>query len=635
MKDFVAVIVLAVASFILWGVGNFTLRKSGDRTAAWPVAIGVGLAVMIFAGGILNCAHVAFGPVLWALAGVAAVISVLETKHFKFEPIQGRSAWIELIATGLVIAVVTGFAIHTQLPPKAFNVDDDFRVYFTHPVSMLATGSLLGGPLSGLGTQTLGGQAFLQGYVLSVLPIGYINGVDAVFGFMVVMLICASAGWRRYTWFPGALLGPVMVAMISPEYVNVSGLFTGSVLMATAVMLVIEEKDETGASPLILGLLYAALISVKPTFALFPVLHLPLAALTLESQKDPWKKPHPWMDAFNWTGRVALWAGLGLAPWVATHLPNYLATGTFRSDPTPAGDEGGFDLLSLYTTKYGDCALIYTIAVGCVALATLGAAIFGFADRPGRRRRLAMGLLAAGVACVVTYLMFLCVLGAAWFGFSTSLRYIVPTLLGSGVPAMVLFPRLAHRVKSEVLAGFSVGFCAVIGIIFSGSTVARYQQAMHSGSILAFYKLADTDHYTGYCEFCLSKGTTQRLRGLQSRIPAGESILADLSTPFLLDFRRNPIVNLEPGGLLAGWARVPANVRYVLWQYQAFTNFGDLGVTTVDQYTNMIAGPGAQDRTIGVRGLAFSRHLAELRTNSVEITNDGEIVVFKLAGPFK
>jgi hypothetical protein len=628
MKDILSAVVMLGAAWMLWGLGHFALRKC-DRSASFPVCIGVGLAVLIFAGGILNCAHIARGPVLWMLAIAVVVVSFLETRQFKFEPIQGRAAWIELITAGLVIAGVTGFAIHTQLPPRAFNYDDDFQKYFCHPICMLATGTVLGSPLGGLGSTTLGAQPFLQGYVLSVLPIGYINGVDAVFGLMLLMLICASAGWRRFPSFPGAVLGPVMVAIISPDYVNVSGLYIGGVLMATAVMLVVEEEEESGASALILGLLYAALVAVKPTFALFPVLHLSFSTLKVESEF------HPWRDAMAWAGKVVLWAGVGVAPWIATHWPNYIANGNLRYDPTPSGDEGGFDLLSLDVTKYGDSALSFTLAVGCVALVAIGAAIFGFAARPGWKRRQAMGVLAAGAACVVGYLTYLCLLGPAQFGYTAALRYYIPMLLGPGVLAIVLLPRISLRLKPEVLARFSSGFCAVFVVAFVGSTVARYQRAAQYGSILAFEKTADTDQYANYCQYCLSKGTAQRIRDLQSRIPAGEPVLALLSTPFLLDFHRNLVIDVEPACLLTPWARVPSKVRYVLWQVHPFKNFGDLGVTSEAGYQAMIDGPGYQDRTIGVRSLAFVKRLAELRAASKIIYEDDEFVIFKLDGPFK
>lgn len=81
-----------------------------------------------------------------------------------------------------VVALVAVFA------PRAFNFHDDFQKYFAYPTRMLATGTLAGSTLSALGSETLGAQSFLHALVLSVLPIGYINGVDAVFGQFALMV---------------------------------------------------------------------------------------------------------------------------------------------------------------------------------------------------------------------------------------------------------------------------------------------------------------------------------------------------------------------------------------------------------------------------------------------------------------
>jgi hypothetical protein len=636
MKDILSAVVMLLAAWLLWGVGRFTLRKC-HREASFPVCMGVGLAAVIFMGGVLNCAHIARAPVLWVLVLAAVTISFLEARHFRFEPITEKSAWIELIAAGLVIAGVTGFAIHTQLPPKVFNCDDDFQRYFPHPISMLATGTVLGSPLGGLGSTTLGAQAFLQGFVLSVLPIGYINGVDAVFGLMLLMLICASAGWRLYPSFPGAVLGPVVVAMINPRYVNVSSLYLGGVLMATAVMLVVDENEESGPPALILGLVYASLVALKSTFVFFPVLHLPMAALMLESRSRPWKesRSRPWKEVFGWAALVTIWAGLGLAPWIATHLPNYLARGMTGYDDVPASNGETLDLFSMEASDYRDCYLSYTVAVGGVALVAIGAAISRLAERHWLKRRVAVAVLAAAGTCTLSYLLFMCVLGSAWFGYVPSLHYFIPTLLGCGIPSVVLLPRLSLRLRSEALARLPVIYCALIAAMFAGSTVARYQQALHSGSVLAFYKLADSDQYSAYCRYCLSAKAVGRIRELQSKTPAGEPILAVLSTPFLLDYRRNDVVYMEPCGLLVPWARVPDRVRYVIWQYSAFKDFGELSLLTDSEYSAMVNGPNVQDQTIGVRNLGFRKHLQELLPSSKTIYKDDEFVVFKLDGPYK
>src|SRR5262249_35092577 len=158
------------------------------------------------------------------------------------------------------------FAVATQLPPDVFNFHDDLQKYFAHPVRQLATGTLLGSPLSALGSETLGGIAFLQSFVVSIFPLQYINGVDAIFGLSLLMILGAAAGWRLMSPLPGALFAPLLIACINPQYVNVSALYIGSCLMATAIMLTVEVQGRAAhrPCPLAMGLIYGGLIALKP-----------------------------------------------------------------------------------------------------------------------------------------------------------------------------------------------------------------------------------------------------------------------------------------------------------------------------------------------------------------------------------
>ena len=84
------------------------------------------------------------------------------------------------------------FTIATQLPPSIYNFHDDYQKYFAYPVRMVETGTVFGSPLSAMGLQTLGAQAFLDGFVVAFFPIGYINGVDAVFGLFLCLILAAQ-----------------------------------------------------------------------------------------------------------------------------------------------------------------------------------------------------------------------------------------------------------------------------------------------------------------------------------------------------------------------------------------------------------------------------------------------------------
>jgi hypothetical protein len=66
--------------------------------------------------------------------------------------------------------------------------------------------------------------------------------------------------------------------------------------------------------------------------------------------------------------------------------------------------------------------------------------------------------------------------------------------------------------------------------------------------------------YLAYNRDALSDNWTERLRGFQNMIPAGEPFEAWISTLFRLDFKRNQILDVEPAGLTTRWPEHPADV---------------------------------------------------------------------------
>lgn len=188
------VLILGVASLYGWGVA--ARRFTNAREGGWATTIALGLAALLFAGGLAALARIAYAPALWALALAGLVPCAWRPARRRPVLPAGVSARLELALAALVIAAAAGFAIATQLPPRAFNFHDDFEKYFAFPVRLLATGTLAGAPLNALGAETLGGISLLHGMVLSAFPIRYINGVDAVFGLLLLMALAASAGWQ-------------------------------------------------------------------------------------------------------------------------------------------------------------------------------------------------------------------------------------------------------------------------------------------------------------------------------------------------------------------------------------------------------------------------------------------------------
>jgi len=619
-----AVFILVIVSFVLWGVGSAVVRWSNSRPVSWPLSIAIGLAATIFIGGLLNVAHIAYAPALWALGAMELAVAMLEISHahlkFQYDP----GAGLELASAALVIALVILFAISTQLPPKTFNSHDDFQKYFAHPVRMLETGTLSGSPLSSLGSETLGGQAFLHGVVLSAFPIAYINGVDAIFGLLALMLLAASAGWRRFAPFPGAVLGPLLVAMINPQYTNISPIYLGGFLMAAAVMLVADAPQEAESplpSSLPLALIYAALVALKPTFAIFVLFHFAISVITASLISESRRR------ALASAARVIAFAAVGLAPWLLLHLHLYFYSGRglLPSQPTLKGNDGTLNLFSTRTLFYGASFIDYTAVVILAAVVALTALLSSRSTSdPGARRR-SLAIFAGATSGVLGYVVLVVFLGKILNGYEGCLRYSVPYILGACAISIVLAAILPSSGKT-ISKLFPVLATLVVCVLFLPSLVTRYSQAVRFGSVLAFGPLVQSPQYAAYNQFCLSPPAKQYILALQDKVPPGAPLVAWINTPYLLDYRRNEILDADTVGLSTRWAHVPEGVRYVLWQYAGEE------VPTSGDYAIKASGPGEMERGIAARDLAFANHLSDSAQSAQVIATDGQFVLFRVPG---
>ncbi|GAC1610075.1 MAG: hypothetical protein NVS4B10_25580 [Myxococcales bacterium] len=111
---------------------------------------------------------------------------------------------------------------------------------------------------------------------------------------------------------------------------------------------------------------------------------------------------------------------------------------------------------------------------------------------------------------------------------------------------------------------------------------------------------------------------------MQALVPAGAPLLAWLAQPFNLDFARNRIIDVEPAGLVTPWARVPAEARFVLWQY------AKPAVRIPAQLSPYFSGAGAHDRAESLRTLAFLRRMAALAGSATRLYDDGRWMLFRL-----
>ena len=400
-----AVLSIAFSCFFLYGWGGLARRSAGIEDGAWPTTIALGLAFWIFLGGALNLLRLAHPAALDALALAGAALAAERLRARRREtllvawPARASGERGHRLAWYGVAVALTGFAMVTQLKPSFYNHYDDFEKYFAHPVRMLQTGTLYGSPLNTLGTATLGGQAFLQGLVVAHAPIGYINACDAIFCFLLTLLLAGGVAIGRPAAATAAALAALAAGLVNPQYVNVAALYSGAALFSTLLLLTSDEREYAAGreapSPAAVGLVCAALAALKTTFALFAGLHLLFAAAAALAHERP-------RAELRRVFASAAWCLAFLSPWLALYAPYYLGASVnpAPSAAAPAHAAFAFDLLSPRALFYGSSFAQYTF---------LAVAVFscGISALTGRRRPAPASIRFAGAcsASLAAYLI--------------------------------------------------------------------------------------------------------------------------------------------------------------------------------------------------------------------------------------
>ena len=128
---------------------------------SWPfsLTIALGMAGWIFFGGILNLLGLAYPLALDSIVVFGLAYSALT--FFRSRRLQPFSHYRSLYLSKdyllrslpalIVILIVFLFVASTIATPKAFNFHDDLEKYLSHPIRMLATGSLAGSTFNALG----------------------------------------------------------------------------------------------------------------------------------------------------------------------------------------------------------------------------------------------------------------------------------------------------------------------------------------------------------------------------------------------------------------------------------------------------------------------------------------------------
>ena len=660
---------IVTISAVVYGLALFGWGRLFGKLLqiSWPFSLtmALGMAGWIFLGGILNLLGLAYPLALDSIVVLGLAYSALTfLRSWRLQPFShyrnlyfSKDYLLRLLPAFIVILIAFLFVAFTIASPKSFNFHDDLEKYLSHPIRMLATGSLAGSAFNALGSETFGGQAFLHGFAVAHWPLGYVNTIDSVFAFVLCLMMLLSVALRAripYWFIPLVVTVPIF---INPQYVNISSTYTATaliLLLFLGLWLQVRESNGTITTwpcAAWLGLVYGALVVLKTMYLLFVVVHFTMLFIGLICISNSWK------DVLSWATKVSAIVIVFLSPWILLYYSNWITFIVNIIAPhTHVLDSGysrytakAINLFSLDPLFYDFSAALahYTLTMILVALCS----IFLFVYKLPNELKYKMQTVIEFAACAtapILYVVSIVIIAPRLLGPDEGLRYVCPVIIAA-VPSTLIIvstrvsaamqgKNIKNRMLKYPIILFVVFAMGIIGC-FSTSFAERGRQALHYGSLLSFPKRARNPEYIAYHRYAFSADAKKEIQTAQQMVPEGALLVAWTPLAFHLDYSRNRIIDIDPAGLANPWIDFPfgkdlsdgiryfidAGAYYVLWHYRSYA------VRPVGNLREEIASPYPRAHTIGVRTQQMVEMLYDMTQNSQILGNNGSLVVFKLS----
>jgi hypothetical protein len=522
-------------------------------------------------------------------------------------------------------AVIVALAIVRYLGSVGstqFNAHDDLQGYFVFPVKMLATGSLGSDPFSERRLMTsLGGQSFLQTFLLAARGVESLHMLDLGIGTVVLLSLVVGLGGRlglsaraQVLVLLGLLLMPVPTA-------NITATLTASALLlaliSTATMTPIHESGLRGKLTA-MGLLAGAACSMKSQ--IIPSVGLVTAlCFAIETIRSPSR-----MRTAAWCLAAGLLAAAIDLPWMVS---------MYQSSGTPL-----YPLLGkgYHASVYGEfagpsSAIQAASAVRSLMITASNALFVAFAllalEVASVRRRGVLTDPIAGVALGTIGGALATALASG--GFSPE-RYTFSILL-AGVMAVLChalaLPRTASFAGASPAVAASLVGAALIGSGWNESRLMYQGFGKEIRNAIRNTRIASRDD-------------RERIASAQASLPEGATVLERVTQPFLFDFARNRILIADYPGAASPPPGMPAfrgeealaayllsqSIRYVVYSYANEAAF------TRTLYGERL-GPEQHPwiRSEARHTFDFQDNLLRLRDSRTRLYDDGEIVVMDLS----
>ncbi|HEY0483614.1 MAG TPA: hypothetical protein VGD37_39115 [Kofleriaceae bacterium] len=534
---------LAFLVFVLagWGVIVTRLARAGDCDFGLRAALGaagyLAIAGVLVAAGLLTRSMIlgliglGAAGFAWreATAPVATWHRVRDGLHF----VRWRPALGAMIAAIVVLAGARLLGAASALDASPW---DDDVAYTGFVQRLLDTGGLIE-PFSFRRLGAYGGQTALGALAAARGTLANVHLIDRGLGLGVVLLAMVGHARERDTqplWL--ALIALVLV-LLPETAINTASYWTGVVMFLALYRSVVREHWAVA------GMVAGATCTLRQNF-LVPVVVFLAAVLIARligvsralSLGDAWRQERR---------RWLVVAGVALAVIVPWCIAAQLSSDTFLFPIIDGTWNHGLSLKPAVTSWPEELAALVTACLepSPIAVIPILALVVVFTSDRRLGRPLGALLLASALGFVALVHGFIDVeplhLWRYAFGFATTLVVVLVLELGSDDEIVMLAP---------------LGRWIVLAALVLQLVVARGATAKQASVVFDNVRAAAALDGHGDPS---ARADLRRYRAMQAAVPAGERLAVMLDDPARLDYRRNPIANLDIPGFASPGDQLP------------------------------------------------------------------------------
>ena len=628
-----------LCSMIGWG-GLVVRGALGVRAiGSWARLAAAGLAFSACLGGVFELLAITSRWLILAFLGIGVAAfawhSMGPAAVRSPGPGHRRSAlpllWPLVAVAGAALVLRVVGALIVLQPPNggmqtgSFNTYDDFQAYIVYPLKMLETGSMGYDPFSLRRTPThaLGGNAFLQTFVLAALPVQSLRLLDVALGTVVIVGLLWYYTARMQLSTLAALCVILVFLAVPPPLVNTTSVLLPVALLFALFVFFLDEVRGGSRSrrATFVGVHVAAIASLKASLVPAALAFPAAAALFTAWRARGLERRDAVVEGLAWF----LAAGVAISPWI---VASYRWTGVFPvsglaafgADPTRVAAFQAVTGWHAFVPQLRELPRMpYLYLAG---LAAYLVALRSTVKVPG-------GLWSLAVAAAIgTSGVVLAVAGSVNNIQRLMYAFLMPATLALLVHAIATSAGLRSRwARRSALAGVTAATLLFVGSTsrramrlygFNGSTIVRVLNG----------------------ERLISPALARRYHDLQGSLPEGAVLLEHMDYPFLFDFRRNTVyVDDLPGSaspatgqpFFSGAERladylVSHRIEYVAYDYET-----ESGLPRSERLVALSEDAGHPSARAVVR-LAFDFHdsLVELGKTRERVFDDGSAFAIHL-----